>query len=139
MWEINTRLTLSVPVVFGLGGELISLFHAVMYARGNKEGNRNSKLLEEALEGKGCLKRLALLVSRLISCVFPIPLSWVVMAWHVPRASGHGLHMACANGTAAQGVVGSPSLGVFQSRGDVALRDVGGGWVGDLRGLFQPS
>jgi len=36
-------------------------------------------------------------------------------------------------------VVGSPSLGVFQSRGDVALRDVGGGWVGDLRGLFQPS
>ena len=29
--------------------------------------------------------------------------------------------------TAAQGVGGSPSLGVFQSCGDVALRDVGSG------------
>lgn len=38
--------------MFGLG-ELISLFHAVMYVRGSKEGNANFKLLEEALEGKG--------------------------------------------------------------------------------------
>ena len=43
-------------------------------------------------------------------------------------------------------VVGSPSLEVFQNRGDVALRDVGSGTVGwagvglgDLRGLFQPE
>jgi len=41
--------------------------------------------------------------------------------------------------------VESPSLKVFQNRGDVALRDVvmgmvGMGWVelGDLRALFQP-
>ena len=40
----------------------------------------------------------------------------------------------------AQGVMGPPSLEVFQSHGDVALRDVGMvGWVGlgDLSGLFQ--
>ena len=42
----------------------------------------------------------------------------------------------CCGGTAAHGVVASPSLEVFQSRGDVALRDVGTvGWVGDLGGL----
>jgi len=48
-------------------------------------------------------------------------------------------------GTAAQGVVESPSLEVSQSCGDVALRDVdsghGGGGLGldlDLRGLSQP-
>ena len=43
-------------------------------------------------------------------------------------------------------VVQSPSLEVFQSRVDVALRDVGSGrgggglmvGLGDLRGLFQP-
>ena len=40
-------------------------------------------------------------------------------------------------------VVQSPSLEVFQSRVDVALRDVGSGHAGDglvvgLRGLFQP-
>ena len=47
---------------------------------------------------------------------------------------------------AAQGVVQSPSLEVFQSRVDAALRDVvsghgAGGLVvglGDIRGLFQP-
>jgi len=49
-------------------------------------------------------------------------------------------------GTAAQGVVESPSLEVFMNHGDVALRDVvmnTVGWVGvglgDLRGLFQPQ
>ena len=39
----------------------------------------------------------------------------------------------CCSGTAAQGVLGSPSLEVSQSHGDVALRDVGsehGGVVG---------
>ena len=47
-------------------------------------------------------------------------------------------------GTAAHGVGGSLSLGVFQSSGDVALRDVGsghggsaGGGLGELKGLFQ--
>jgi len=30
----------------------------------------------------------------------------------------------------AQGVVGSPSLKVFQSHGDVALKDVGSGYGG---------
>ena len=46
----------------------------------------------------------------------------------------------------AQGRVGSPSLGVLQSHGDVALRDVisghgGVGWVGlgDLGALLQPE
>ena len=38
------------------------------------------------------------------------------------------------SGTAARGVGGSPSLGVSQSRGDVALRDVGSGH-GLLQGL----
>lgn len=42
------------------------------------------------------------------------------------------------SGTAAQGEVGSPSLGVLQSHGDAALRDVGMvGWAGDLGGLSQ--
>ena len=44
------------------------------------------------------------------------------------------------SGTAAQGVLGSPSLEVFQSRGDAALRDVlrvVGVGLGDLSGLFQ--
>ena len=39
-------------------------------------------------------------------------------------------------------VVGSPSLEVFEERGDVALRDVvsghGGVGLGGLGGLFQP-
>ena len=47
---------------------------------------------------------------------------------------------------AAQGVGGSPSLEVFKSRVDVALKDMGSGHGGDrlvvgldgLRGLFQP-
>ena len=38
-------------------------------------------------------------------------------------------------GTAAQGVVGSPSLEVFQNCGDVALRDVVSGHGGDGLGL----
>ena len=48
-------------------------------------------------------------------------------------------------GTAARGVVGSPSMEVFQSHGDVTLRDVGSGhggvgwgWTWNLRDLFQP-
>ena len=52
----------------------------------------------------------------------------------------------CCSGTAAQGMVGSPSLEVFQSHGDVAVRDVVmgvGGRVGvglgGLSGLFQPN
>ena len=40
-------------------------------------------------------------------------LEGVVMQWH-----------------SCPGVVGSPSLGVFQSRGDVALRDEGSGHGG---------
>ena len=51
----------------------------------------------------------------------------------------------CCSGTAACGVVWSPSLGVSQSRGDVALRDVGSGHggvggvgFGDPRELLQP-
>ena len=40
-------------------------------------------------------------------------LEGVVMQWH-----------------SCPGVVGSPSLGVFQSHGDVALRDVGSGHGG---------
>ena len=36
----------------------------------------------------------------------------------------------CCSGTAAHGVVGSPSLEVSQSCGDVALRDVGSGHGG---------
>lgn len=34
-------------------------------------------------------------------------------------------------GTAAQGVLGSPSLRVFQNRGDVALRDTVSGYGGE--------
>ena len=37
--------------------------------------------------------------------------------------------------TVAQGVVGSPSLEVFQNHGDVALRDVGSGHSGGGLGL----
>ena len=40
-------------------------------------------------------------------------------------------------GTAAQGVLGSPSLEVFQNHGDVALRDVVSGH-GELSALLQP-
>ena len=42
------------------------------------------------------------------------------------------LERAVLHCTDAQGVGGSPSLGVLQSRGDVALRDVGSGqrWGG---------
>jgi len=47
---------------------------------------------------------------------------------------------------AAQGLVGSPSLKVFQNHGNVALRDVVMGMVGcfgvglgDLSVLFQPQ
>ena len=36
----------------------------------------------------------------------------------------------CCSGTAAWGVVGSLTLEVFQSRGDVAVRDVGSGHGG---------
>ena len=36
----------------------------------------------------------------------------------------------CCSGTAARGVVGSLTLEVFQSRGDVAVRDVGSGHGG---------
>ena len=39
--------------------------------------------------------------------------------------------------------VGSPSVDVFHTRGDMALRDVGSGWdgieLGDPLGLFQPQ
>jgi len=35
------------------------------------------------------------------------------------------------SGTAAQGVLGSPSLEACENRGDVALRDVGSGHAGD--------
>ena len=50
-------------------------------------------------------------------------------------------------GTAAQEVVGSPLLEVFQNRGDVALRNVGSGHGGggllvgldDLKDLFKYS
>jgi len=53
------------------------------------------------------------------------------------RQSGAAVH-------SCPGVVGSPSLEVFQNHGDVAQRDVGSGFGGcvgvgiDLGGLFQP-
>ena len=71
--------------------------------------------------------------------------------WDVPTRSrrpgtlqimGCGFLLDVLPDTAAQGVVGSPSLEVFENGGDVALRDVGSGHGGvrpdDLCGLFQP-
>ena len=72
------------------------------------------------------------------------------MQWPINQSVAHNLSFSERVARhwyhSANGVVESPSLEVFQSRGDVALRDVGSGHgegglgrLGDLRGLFQPS
>ena len=48
--------------------------------------------------------------------------------WILRKISSH--KEWCCSGTAAQEVVKSPSLEVFKSHGDVALRDVGSGHGG---------
>ena len=64
---------------------------------------------------------------------------WVL--GNVPSLKEH-----CCSGTAAQGVVGSPSMEVFKNHGDVAARAMVSGHGKDglpigldnLRALFQP-
>lgn len=76
--------------------------------------------------------------------------SWMEVSWGVLQPLGWILGTIYLQeewwciGTGGPGKVGSPSLGVFQSRGDVALRGVGSGrggvgWGDDLTGLFQPQ
>ena len=140
----------SVPAV------LLSMHGELLEAKGNCKEVRFPKLslvLNACVLCFGSDHSVAAWLCKLMMvvvglCSWVTAIGWQVMAlcctrggsgWLLGKISSQKEQLC--TGTAVQGVWESPSLEVLKNCGDVALRDVVMGtigWVGDLRGLFQP-